>query len=277
MSAGSLVDPSAIRSNRGGEITQEQRDDIKRRVGTLPGWLTLVIMAGLFAAAFFLAGDILARSTVLAVGAVVVIIVMTLVITSALGNLVSAGRMSGFSVEPSPGQVVWKNNHYVAESNGRVLEALSGGELQPGDYTFYVVHGTNWMLSAEPSSMARESSARLSYDELRAIVEKPIDFDPKQSPEKTAQRLAELQRVGKQISDMDPSQVSGLDIQRMTELGRSMGQQVKVLMSGQIGGPNSSRRLGEMVSWYSGSTGDTSRGQRLSFPLRSRRGFGVIT
>ena len=238
MSSG-MTDPSAIRSNQAGELTKDQRDAIKSRYSSVSGWITLLIMALLFAGVFVVAGKFLASSTVLGIAAVIVIIIVSAIITSWLGGIVALGRMGNLSVEQASGEVVWKHNQYVADSDGKVLEPIMGGirDLQPGDYTFYTLRGSNWILSAQASNAPTpaSSSAPPDFDALKAILDKPLDFDPAQSPDKAAQRMTELHNAIAQFQNMDPSRLSTADKDQLKGLGLSMASQMKALTLGAGG------------------------------------------
>ncbi len=234
MSSSELTDPATIRANRSGEMTREQASSVKSKLGQTPSWFVLGIMAILIAAAAVVGGNILTKSTPLALGTLVVIILITFAITAWVGNIIGSGRMSGIIVEPAPGSVVWKGNAYVAEAGGRTLEPAGGGmDLQPGDYTFYVVHGKNWLLSAESAALAAQIDAPPDLDRLKALLERGIDFDPKASPELTARRAAELRQAVEQFRDLDPSKLTSSERDAFLSLSHRMAQQMGALMAGQ--------------------------------------------
>lgn len=251
-----LFESSAVSSNQSGEITQDQREAIKSRYSTVSGWITLLIMGVVFAGVFAVAGKFLADSTALAIGAVIGIILVSFIITSWLGNIVALGRMGNLSVEQTSGEVVWKGNQYIAESGGRRLEPIRGSmhNLQPGDYTFYVLRGTNWILSAQAVGAPQTSAqpAARDFDSLKALIEKPIDFDPAQSPEKAAQRMAELHNAVAQFQGLDPSRLSTADVDRIKGLGQAMAAQMRTLTGG-IGGLHN---MGAMVQAFHQATLD---------------------
>ena len=234
MKSSTLTNPSAIRSNRAGEITEDQANDLTDRLGSPPGWFSLGVMALLFVLVALVAGRTLANSTPLALAAGVLIILVSVAITSWISGIMGRQRLARITVEPSPGTVVWQKNQYVAQSAGRTLQPITSNmNLDPGDYTFYIAHGTNWMLSAEPASMAGQLDTPPNLDELKAILKKPIDFDPSQSPEESAQRVAEIERAMKQLGDLDPSRVSSADRQEFVDLARRTALQMEKLVVGQ--------------------------------------------
>lgn len=236
-----LVDPSAIRSNRAGEITKDQKDAIKGRYSSLPGCVTLGILGGLFALVFVTVGKTLAQSTVMGIAAIIGILIVGTIISSVLGNMVGMTRMGGLQVEPSPGQVVWKGSDYRAVSQGKVLQPILGDmrDLTPGDYTFYTLRGSNLILSAEPATApAGPAPTSINWDQVQAVFSKPLDFDPAQSPEKTAQRIAEIEGVMAQFKGMDEGHVSAADIDRLRGMAQKMGPQMAALMAKQVFSPN---------------------------------------
>jgi hypothetical protein len=230
----SLTDPATIRSNHAGEITSEQVGDLKDKLGGVSSWFTLVIMAALFVLTVALVGDVLARSTPLALAATVGVILISVAITSSIGGLIGERRIAHITVEPSPGEVIWKDNRYVAQAMGRTLEPITSNlGLQPGDYTFYVAHGTKWLLAAESVEMAHDLDSPPSLDGLKALLDKPIDFDPRQSPDKAVQRIADIERAARMLQTQDPSRIAGLDAETARQLARRVAQQMGQLMAGQ--------------------------------------------
>lgn len=245
MSSSSLTDPAAVASNRMGEITRDQSASLKSKLGNISGWFTLALMAALFAAVAYFAGDTLSNSTPLAIGAFVAIIIAAFIITSALGSIVAGPRMAGLSVEPAPGEVVWENNAYRARSGGMTLETITGGDLQPGNYTFYIVHGTKWVLSAEPAS-GHPDHTPVSAAELRATLDKPLDLDPSQPPEVLAQRMAELHRAAERFSQIDPSTLSQSD----KDAARQSMQKWTRQLGGMVTAPGGLHNLMNLAQSY---------------------------
>jgi len=227
MGSSLLTDADAVNSNRMGEISHEQASALKSKLGSLSGWFTLAIMAALLALAVYFAGDVLSQSTVLGAGALVGIIIVAFIITSSLGGVVAERRMEGMTVEPEPGEVVWDNRAYVARATGRVLEPITGGlDLQPGGYTFYIVHGTKWLLSAEPAEAPHHVDIPTDVAGIKAMLEKSLDFDPAQSPEKMAAQIAEAHRIAASMTGIDPSRFSESDKEALRQSARKLAQQL---------------------------------------------------
>ncbi len=230
MSMKSLItDPETIRSNQNGQLTKEQYGYLKTKFSSLPGWFTIGLMAVLLLLVTFLAGKTLARSTPLAMVALVGVILATVVLTSFLGGLVARPRMSNISVVKVPGQIIWNNNQYTAVTAGRTLEPITDTlNLQPGDYTFYLVHGTNYLLSAQPGG--GQTAAPMDLDSFKALLDQPLDFDPKLEPEKAAERLGQLKQG---LENLNAAGASSIDRQEAAGLISRMTEQMKLLTQGQ--------------------------------------------
>jgi hypothetical protein len=248
-----LTDPASIHANQNGQITREQSQALKSKLSGLPGWLTVALMFALIALAAVLGGKTLTRSTPLAIAVLVAVILVTFAITAFLGNLLGGLRMAltRKSIEQAHGQVTWDNNRYAAIANGRTLDPIDGSNLQPGGYTFFLLRGTRYALSAQRDSslaaavastsagltaLAPAPTAPTDLKSLKALLDKPLDFDPRLEPDRAARHVAELTRAMQDIQASDPSAVSPEDIHeiqsRLLEQGRQLvhGQSFKNLV-----------------------------------------------
>jgi protein-S-isoprenylcysteine O-methyltransferase Ste14 len=233
MSSNSLLtDPESIRSNQNGQLTKDQYSSLRGKYSSLPGGVTLVIMAGLLLLAYFLAGKTLAQSTPLALIALVVVILVTFAITAVLGGLLANLRMPKVSIEQVRGQVTWNNNRYSAVAGGRTLEPIADGfNLQPGDYIFYLQRGTKYLLAIQPAAAAGgAASPPMDLNSLKALVDQPLDFDPRLEPDKAAQHMAQLKQA---FENLDPASTSGIDRQEAADLVHHMTGQMQSLVQGQ--------------------------------------------
>ena len=232
-----MANPEWIRSNQNGQLTKDQYSSLKGKYSSLPGGVTLVIMAGFLLAAVLLAGKTLARSTPLAIIALVAVILATFAISSVLGSILGKLRMPKISIEKVPGQIIWNNNRYSAVSDGRALEPIDYSvNLQPGDYTFYVLRGTKYLLSTQPAAMTTgfdgvaNSSTPLDFEAVKALVNQPLDFDPRLEPNRAAQHVAQLKQA---FENLDVSGASSINQQEAADLMHRMTEQMKSLVQGQ--------------------------------------------
>ncbi len=244
----SLMDPESFRSNQNGQITPDQLRSLKGKLGSLPGWFTVFILFALLIGTAILGGKVLTRSTPLAILATVVVIILTFAITSFLGNIVASLRMVHLTVEQVRGQVTWYTNRYAALSNGRLLDPIAdSAHLEPGDYIFTRLRGTNIVLSAQrivaaPSPHAGNDAASgaqavaggqavpTDLHSLRALLDKPLDFDPRLDPDQAARHVATLTQALQNLNDNHPADVNPQEIH---ELQSRLIDQVKKLSHGQ--------------------------------------------
>ena len=234
----SLTDPESIRANQSGQLTKDQTSSLKNKLGGLPGWFLVILLFALIGATAVVGGKILQKSTPLAIAALVGDILVTFAITSFLGGLLANLRMTKIAVEQAPGQIIWNNNQYTAITGGRMLDPITGGlNLQPGDYTFYLLRGTKYLLSAQPAAWttdfdggapAAAAPAPMDFNTFKALVDQPVDFDPRQEPEKAAQRLAQLKQAAQAMEISNP----GINQSEAVELSRRMSAQMRGLMQG---------------------------------------------
>ena len=239
MSTNSLIsDPVSIRSNQSGQLTKEQYSSLKSKLGVMPGWFTVGLIFALLAVTAILGQKILTRSTPLAIIALVAVIVVAFVITAFLGNLLGSLRVSlmHISIEQVRGQVTWNNNRYSAVANGRTLEPITDGlDLHPGAYTFSLLHGTHYILSAQNDGLPTDASgnppaAPMDINSLKAMLGKPLDFDPRLEPERAAQHIAQLTQAFQNLKDTD---TSGITPQDVHEMQSQLFGQAKQLVQGQ--------------------------------------------
>jgi hypothetical protein len=155
-----LMDEAALRANRQGQMTPEQEKALID-VSTHSGWLGCGMAAVIMAAVMLATGTFLEHAPVIGI-----IILMA----DLIGSMLFAGRIMsipirrklarGIGVERAAGEVVWQNNHYTAETDGRLLKPLNTSlKLPPGHYLFYTIAGTNWLLSAEQPGAPSQQSA----------------------------------------------------------------------------------------------------------------------
>jgi hypothetical protein len=230
-----LTDPESIRANQNGQLTQEQHSALKSKLGSLPGCFTAGLLFALLGLVAFVGQKTLSHSGILAVAALVGVIVVTVVIVSFLGNLLGGLRMMRIAIEPTPGQVTWSNNRYTAVSRGRTLEPISdGSNLQPGDYTFYCMRGTQYLLSAQhagtPVSEESPAAAPADIHTLEALLDQPLDFDPHLEPDRAAERMAQIEQA---LKHMQPPAAGDFSQPETAALVRKMFGQIKSLSKGQ--------------------------------------------
>lgn len=237
MSSGNLLtDPESIRCNQNGQITKEQHNSLKSKLGELPGCFILGVMFALMALVALLGGKVLTHYPALGIIALVAVIVGGFAIISFLGVILGSLRMTKISVEQVAGQITWTNNRYAAVSGGRALEPINNASnLQPGDYTFYRLRGTKYLLSAQPvgeAGSAGEAPAATPTDihSLEALLDQPLDFDPHLEPERVAERMAQIEQA---LKHMQPPTAGSFSQPEAADLVRKMFQQVKSLAKGQ--------------------------------------------
>jgi hypothetical protein len=231
-----LTDPESIRCNQNGQLTKDQHSALKSKLGGLPGWLIVGLMFALLVLVALLGGKTLSRSTPLALIALVGVIVITFAIVSFLGNILGGLRMVGVRIEQVPGQIVWSKNRYTAVSGGRTLEPINNSlNLQPGDYRFYRMRGTNYLLSAQRVDAAvsggqASPAAAMDIQSFEALLDKPLDFDPRLEPARAAEHLAQLEQAAKNMKASPPS---GFTKPEAEEMMRKAVSQMKLLTKGQ--------------------------------------------
>jgi hypothetical protein len=237
-----LMDETALRANRQGQMTPEQEKALID-ASTHSGWL------GCGMAAIVMAAIVLATGTFLEHAPLIGIIIL---MADLIGSVLVANRIMsipvrrkvarGIGVERAVGEVVWQNNHYTAEANGRMLKPLNTSlKLPPGHYQFYTIAGTNWLLSAEQPGGAAQPPAPPTLDTLRAMLDQPVNFDPRQSPELAAARLREFQRAWEQVQNSGQP----VDEAEATALAQRAAAQMKALRHGL--NPNDMAEIGRLI------------------------------
>ena len=233
-----MTDPEAIRSNQQGQLTKDQTQSLRSKLGELPGWLILILFLGLLIASTLIAGKTLQSSTPLAIAAVLGMILVTFAITSFLGESIASLRMVNLKVEPAPGRVIWNNNRYTAVVAGLTLEPITNGfNLKPGEYTFYVLSGTKYLLSAQPASgstsfsggaqVSTSASPAVDMENFKALLSQPLVFDPHLEPAMAAQRLMQLRQAAQAL---EASNLGSLNRAEAAGLMRQMAEQTRSLM-----------------------------------------------
>ncbi len=228
-----LTDPESIRSNQNGQFTKSQLISLKSRLGDLPGWIILVLLFALMVVVLFVGGKSLTRSTPLAIAAMVAVILVTFAIVSFLNGILANLRIKDISIVQTPGQVTWRGNQYAAVAGGRTLNPIDYTTLPPGDYTFYLLRGTNYLLSAQPANRSLDSSpARppVSLQSLKSLVDQPLDFDPRLEPARAARHMEEIKLAIESLNSQDGS---GISQQEAAELAQKMTERAKQLMQGE--------------------------------------------
>jgi hypothetical protein len=231
-----ITDPESIRSNQNGQVTKEQYQSIKDRLSSLPGCVVVGMLVAFLGLAAFLGGKALTQSTPLAILAVVAVILATFAVVSLLGNLLASLRMTKIAVERVSGQVMWDKGRYTAMAGGRLLLSVTGSlDLLPGDYIFYRLAGSQYLLSAQPASAAASSTssappASMDLATFKALLDQPLDFDPRQEPARAADRLVQLKEAATNLSASSPTLA---DPQEVAELEKRMAAQLKLLVQGQ--------------------------------------------
>ena len=232
-----ITDPESIRSNQNGQITKEQFHALQDRLGSLPGCVVVGILLAFLGLAAFLGGKTLTGSTPLAILALVAVILATFAVVALLGKLLAGLRTPKISIERVSGQVVWDKGRYTAMTGGRPLTSVTGSlDLLPGDYTFYLLAHPLYLLSAQPAGAASDHgaaiqpSAPMDIPALKAMLEQPLDFDPRQEPARAADRLVQLQQAVKSLEAASPNTPNP---QEAADLSRRMAEQMKLLVQGQ--------------------------------------------
>ncbi len=98
-----LTDPEAIRSNQHGQLTKDQYSSLRSKYSSVPGWFSVGLIIALLVLVTILAGKVLSQSTPLALTAVVIVIVATVVIDSVLGSLLARPAHAQNFHRASPG------------------------------------------------------------------------------------------------------------------------------------------------------------------------------
>ncbi len=237
-----LTNLDSTQSNQAGQITPEQRRAIRSKLGEMPGWFTVGLLFALLIGAAIVGRNVLTRSTPLAIIALILVIIVTFVITSFLGNILGGLRSTNLKVEQVRGQVTWQTNRYAAVANGRQMELITNSKVQPGDYTFTVLRGTRYVISAqrfapEPAASAGSPAAAnlgapvpADLNALKALLAKPLDFDPRLEPEQAARHVAMLTQA---IQSLEGSHPAGATPQDALEIRNQLLGQVKQLTHGQ--------------------------------------------
>ena len=227
-----ITDPESIRANQNGQITHDQSQSLQSRLGTLPGCLTLAILGALLVGVAVVGQKIFAQSTPLAIAALVVVILATFAISAFLGGLLGRLRMRSVSVERLPGQVTFKNGRYLPVSGSRALEAIdNSSSLLPGEYTFYLMRGTRYLLSAQAAGTAgANAGAAPAGVSLKDLLDQPVDFDPHLEPARAAERLVALQHAAQAAEAAGAFSPTGINQQEAADLYHRAVEQVKQLV-----------------------------------------------
>jgi hypothetical protein len=233
-----LDDPDPITSNRAGKITRDQANALRTKVSAAPGWMPLitgVLFTVLACYVVYEKIDILRKSTDLefTLGVIVVgVIVAAGIITAVIEGLIGKRRMrqlKGMAVDATVGKVVWDNGVYVPRTEDQVLEPVTALDLTPGDYTFYVGHGTNWLLSAEPIRRARQSP--MTVDQFHAMLKQPLPLNP-EDPQATGAHLAALSQA---LGQFDLSRLTASEKDAIKESIRARMEQIRTFVASSGG------------------------------------------
>jgi hypothetical protein len=92
-------------------------------------------------------------------------------------------------VESAAGQVIWRGNQYRAQLEGRPLKTQIGFSIEPGDYTFYYLPQSRWLVGADRSTLQRTDAPTLQQVLLKVHRCNPEALDINRNGE-----LAESQR-----------------------------------------------------------------------------------
>jgi hypothetical protein len=140
-------------------------------------------------------------------------------------------------VETVDGEVIWERSRYVAIARSHRLEAITGSlQLPPGRYTFYRLRGTKYLLSAQSqagveSPYAQASApAPVSLEQLDRMVSQPLDFNPRDEPERAVERLRQMKEAAQHLSENPPD---GFDRQAAAGLAQRAAVRMKELAQGQ--------------------------------------------
>ena len=202
----SLQDPAGLAANRRGKTTPEQQA-VFRAATRASGCGALALLGG----ALFVGVPSLCLLSPLVVpmepaphvptGGQLLAAFLVLVAAGALWlssrywrRLQALRReIAGGAVVHATGRVVWRDVRYAAEIPGRSLRVYGQMDLVPGEYTFYFLADSGYLLSAEPAG-APDTAA--GHAQLLAALAAAHRFTPADLPENRSRRMAQGQRAG---------------------------------------------------------------------------------
>jgi hypothetical protein len=170
--SGELSHPDDIAANKRGYITDHQRTVFARlaRNQRITAWL--VVGAGLayFGLMGYLIVDTWPPSLPEGLGYLIIGLLLVQVGERMISSLRELRRLAQTQRELSagllaqaPGQVVWRTRRYVAQIPGHTLYFAPPLNLPPGDYRFFYLPRSHWLLAAESLSRADPTHTTQPY------------------------------------------------------------------------------------------------------------------
>lgn len=171
----SLLDAERVAANRRGDITLRQREEVLS-YASMSRWFTRALwiggaLAGIGTVVLVVLAGMRDLGSILGVIVIAVLaslgmqVLLRVVYGSVLASMSrAAGELAAGRIETATGQVVWNGKTHVVKSprpKPLHLPALFGVALPPGEYRFYVLPESGWILSAEsPAAPAAEEPER---------------------------------------------------------------------------------------------------------------------
>ncbi|HLY27432.1 MAG TPA: hypothetical protein VKQ72_13900 [Aggregatilineales bacterium] len=158
-----MLDTSALQANRSGQITPEQRKELISRASGF-GMVGLLLWFVVFGALVVATGRYFVNNPVIGFIALFGTLFVVLWVMGRITSIPMRLRLNHANIQEVSGEVVWHGARYVAEANGKLLQAVfSGGmTLPPGLYTFFCLEGTPYLLSAAMTGTHDGASASLT-------------------------------------------------------------------------------------------------------------------
>lgn len=148
-SAHTFTDPHTIAINRRGEITPDQREALQQSAGSF-GLLGCGFSIALTALVVVTMGKWLEQHEIIGLVVIVVILIVSAFIAGRITSLPMRRRLANARAEAVRGEVVWQGKNYVPVAQGhRLKPAGTPPDLPPGQYTFYKLENSSWLLAAE--------------------------------------------------------------------------------------------------------------------------------
>ncbi len=183
-----LFDSAAVHLNQRGQLTPEQKKAYASAITAgRGGWLILLLAVIILVPIVLRFGQQLASlqgaAQIIDAAVLLGVILLSALIVNVLISIPAKMRAASAHVEARSGHVTFAGGEYRPMADGKVLRSIYGQNLLPGSYTFYCVHGTNWIVALEKQQDTSAGTA-LPYDPTQ-IANAPI-------PEQYKERLGEL-------------------------------------------------------------------------------------
>jgi hypothetical protein len=217
----SLTDPGSIVLNRQGEITPQQREALLR-VTSGYGWLGCGVAAIVMVGIILVTGDWLGEHEVVGIVVLLAVLILSVLVTGWVTSLPMRQRLKNARAQELRGEVVWRKSNYVAVADGCTLKPVfTTPTLPPGQYTFFCLENSKWLLSAELLQNAGSrasvintdlggfgdnkdavvgvpvSGANFTVNELRHALASTGEFHPDALEANRDGRMSSVQRMGK--------------------------------------------------------------------------------